>query len=136
MHPQRSSTAAQRGMHEHGAILVLMAISLVCLTALLGLAIDAGNLYRAQLALQRAADARVECLYARLIGRVRHADVVAAHQQHNIIAHQRPVLSFQPFFRPRLERNVLVLWPPVARHRVHVGIVSRVVVPARAQFAQ
>lgn len=57
MHLPRFSVLAGESRGERGVILVLMAISLVCLLALLGLAIDAGNLYRAQLALQRAADA-------------------------------------------------------------------------------
>ena len=42
---------------ESGAVMVLVALSLVAVLLSLGLALDAGNLYRAQLALQGAVDA-------------------------------------------------------------------------------
>ena len=44
---------------EKGAVIVLFIFALVALLALAGLAIDAGNLYRAQLQTQKAADAAV-----------------------------------------------------------------------------
>ena len=43
--------------HEAGAVLLLMAGLLVVLLLIVGLAVDSGNLYRAQIALQNAADA-------------------------------------------------------------------------------
>jgi hypothetical protein len=42
---------------EHGVVLILMALTLTAFIAVIGLAIDAGNLYRARIALQNAADA-------------------------------------------------------------------------------
>jgi Flp pilus assembly protein TadG len=51
----RRPTDAYR--HERGAVLLLAAFLLVAVLLLAGLAIDAGNLFRARLALQRASDA-------------------------------------------------------------------------------
>lgn len=44
---------------EHGAIMVFMVFATVVLLAMAGLAIDGGNLYRARLGIQKAADAAV-----------------------------------------------------------------------------
>ncbi|MFN8390168.1 MAG: VWA domain-containing protein [Bdellovibrionota bacterium] len=53
------SDRGPRGDHERGIVIVLVAISIIALFALTGLAVDAANLYRSRLLLQKAADAAV-----------------------------------------------------------------------------
>ena len=53
----RRAAGARSGHSERGSIMVLFAIVLVALLLVVGVAVDSGNLYRSQLALQNAADA-------------------------------------------------------------------------------
>ena len=53
------SERRRHGAGEDGAVLILAAIAIIVLLALAALAVDAGNLYRNRMALQKAADAAV-----------------------------------------------------------------------------